>query len=58
MLRTFNCGIGMVVVVATDRLSEVTSALGNAGETPLVIGEILQRQDEAVVYQGSLDHTT
>jgi len=58
MLRTFNCGIGMVVVVASDRLSEVTSALGNAGETPLVIGEILQRQDEAVVYQGSLDHTT
>ena len=58
MLRTFNCGIGMVVVVAADRLSEVTSALGNASETPLVIGEILKRQNEAVVYQGCLDHTT
>jgi phosphoribosylformylglycinamidine cyclo-ligase len=58
MLRTFNCGLGMILVVAADRVADVTSALEDAGETPLVIGEVVRRHDQAVVYQGSLDNTT
>src|SRR3546814_6098831 len=32
MARTFNCGIGMVVVVAEGDVAEVTAALEAAGE--------------------------
>ncbi len=41
MLRTFNCGIGMVVVAAADRTGEVLAALRAAGENPALIGRIV-----------------
>jgi phosphoribosylformylglycinamidine cyclo-ligase len=40
MLRTFNCGIGMIVVAARAAADEVASALSSAGETPVAIGEV------------------
>jgi len=40
MLRTFNCGIGMIVVAARDSVDEVASALSRAGEMPIRIGEV------------------
>jgi phosphoribosylformylglycinamidine cyclo-ligase len=40
MLRTFNCGIGMVVVAARAAANEVASALSSAGETPIRVGEV------------------
>lgn len=45
MLRTFNCGIGMVVVVDPAKAAEVTQALTGAGETVFAIGTI-QAGDE------------
>jgi phosphoribosylformylglycinamidine cyclo-ligase len=39
MLRTFNCGIGLVVVVARESAATVTRVLQSAGETPVHIGE-------------------
>ena len=33
MLRTFNCGIGLVAVVAPDRAEALADALAEAGET-------------------------
>lgn len=41
MLRTFNCGIGMIVVADKSRAGEVVSALQEAGEAPHIIGEII-----------------
>jgi phosphoribosylformylglycinamidine cyclo-ligase len=40
MLKTFNCGVGMVVVAAKGEAGAVLAALRAAGETPIVIGEI------------------
>ena len=40
MARTFNCGIGMVVIVGSGRLDTVTEALTAAGETVFRIGAI------------------
>ncbi|MBB6125060.1 phosphoribosylformylglycinamidine cyclo-ligase [Sphingobium subterraneum] len=40
MARTFNCGIGMVLVVAEENVAAVTAALSNAGETVHRIGAI------------------
>jgi phosphoribosylformylglycinamidine cyclo-ligase len=41
MLKTFNCGIGMVLVVAKAESDQVIRALQEAGEAPYVIGEIV-----------------
>ena len=40
MLKTFNCGIGLVTVVAADRADPVAEALRAAGETVSRIGRI------------------
>lgn len=40
MLRTFNCGIGMVVCIAPNDLEMTLDQLSALGETPYVIGEI------------------
>jgi len=43
MHRTFNCGIGMVVVVAPGAATEIMAQLRAAGETVFQIGEITPR---------------
>jgi phosphoribosylformylglycinamidine cyclo-ligase len=55
LLRTFNCGAGMVVVVPAEAEASVTAALATAGETVTVIGRIGERTGEPVVYGGKLD---
>jgi len=40
LARTFNCGIGMVAIVAPDDVAEVATALERAGETVFRIGEV------------------
>ena len=40
MRRTFNCGVGFVLVVAGDNAEPVLAALLNAGETAFVCGEL------------------
>lgn len=40
MARTFNCGIGMAIVVAADNVSSVTEALMMEGEEVHLIGRI------------------
>jgi phosphoribosylformylglycinamidine cyclo-ligase len=55
MLRTFNCGIGMVVVARKARASEVMAALNAAGEAPVVIGEITPPSGERSSAKGKGD---
>nr|WP_254434881.1 phosphoribosylformylglycinamidine cyclo-ligase [Magnetospirillum sp. UT-4] len=48
MARTFNCGIGMVVVVAADKAAEAARILAEGGETVTTIGTLRARVgDEA-----------
>jgi len=49
LYRTFNCGIGMVVVVARDQADAVADHLRKGGETVFTLGEITPRGAEAVV---------
>jgi phosphoribosylformylglycinamidine cyclo-ligase len=54
MLRTFNCGIGMVVIAAADAVDDVDEALTRAGETPVRLGRITARGSEPVTFSGRL----
>jgi phosphoribosylformylglycinamidine cyclo-ligase len=67
MLRTFNCGIGMILVVAKDSADAVARLLSAEGENPVRIGEIEpgrgvksqakgKGEAEAVRYSGRLGH--
>jgi phosphoribosylformylglycinamidine cyclo-ligase len=52
MLKTFNCGIGMVAVTAPDRAEALAEVFADAGETPIAIGHI--RPGTGVRYKGRL----
>jgi len=53
MLRTFNCGIGMVICVAENLASAVATKLIELGETPHLIGHIEPHDQTApeVIYR-------
>ena len=66
MLRTFNCGLGLVLVVAESEADKVAAALVAASEAPVRIGEIEPGRDvksqakgkgeaDAVRYSGKLE---
>ena len=52
LLKTYNAGVGMVVVVAADKADEATRILQEAGETVYTIGAVTD--GEGVSYEGSL----
>ncbi|NWG23269.1 MAG: phosphoribosylformylglycinamidine cyclo-ligase [Pseudorhodoplanes sp.] len=56
MLRTFNCGIGMVAVVARENADAVTAVLVREGETVVALGEVTATEPgaEPVQYSGML----
>ncbi len=56
MLRTFNCGIGMVIIASADRYRDVLGSLAKSEVTSHIIGEIVPRTigGESISYSGAL----
>jgi phosphoribosylformylglycinamidine cyclo-ligase len=52
LLKTFNCGIGMMLVVAEDRAAALTELLRAAGETVMPMGRVIA--GAGVSYRGHL----
>jgi phosphoribosylformylglycinamidine cyclo-ligase len=56
LLRTFNCGIGMIAIVKSDAVEKVTEVFTASGETVALLGEVIETKGEhRVVYNGHLD---
>lgn len=45
MHRVFNCGIGMVIVVAADQAAAITATLQEQGETVFDLGQIVRQEE-------------
>jgi phosphoribosylaminoimidazole synthetase len=54
MLRTFNCGIGMVAVVAAGQAAQVAAVLQQTGEQVTPIGLICPRRDAGLITRGAI----
>jgi len=54
MLRTFNCGVGMLAAVAPEDADALVEHLRAAGETAARVGNLVERTGDPVVFQGSL----
>ncbi|NOD96003.1 phosphoribosylformylglycinamidine cyclo-ligase [Ruegeria sp. HKCCD6228] len=52
MLKTFNCGIGLIVVCTADKADELSALLADAGETVARIGTVTETP--GVAYSGKL----
>ena len=56
MLRTFNCGLGLIVIADAEKSGHVIDAFGVAGEHAVRIGKLVKGDGEAkVAYRGTLN---
>ncbi|MGD9768215.1 MAG: AIR synthase-related protein, partial [Pseudolabrys sp.] len=56
LLRTFNCGVGMIALAAADQADKVIAVLKREGENAFPIGTVTTANGEPrVTYSGHLD---
>jgi phosphoribosylformylglycinamidine cyclo-ligase len=52
MFRTFNCGIGMVLIVAQEATDDILERLRGLGEKAFLMGEVRtgnERQEQVII---------
>jgi phosphoribosylformylglycinamidine cyclo-ligase len=54
MLRTFNCGVGMMVAVGASDAEALVTLLNGEGETATIVGELRARTGDPVTFDGKL----
>jgi phosphoribosylformylglycinamidine cyclo-ligase len=56
MLRTFNCGIGMIAIVEASQADAISEAFRTAGQVAVRMGSVVARDpgQASVVYTGAL----
>jgi phosphoribosylformylglycinamidine cyclo-ligase len=54
MLRTFNCGVGMLVAVAPGDAERLVGHLNASGEIAAIVGSLTARTGEPVTFEGTL----
>ena len=47
MLTTFNCGLGLLLIVAEEHCDATVQTLTGEGEAPVVVGEIVSKDTVA-----------
>ena len=55
MLRTFNCGMGMIAIVSEDAKDQVIEILQREGEEPIVLGSLSAYKPGEVIFAGLLE---
>jgi phosphoribosylformylglycinamidine cyclo-ligase len=56
MLRTFNCGIGMIVITSAKDADAVMQTFASSGEKAVALGNVVKTSgQERVIYDGKLD---
>ena len=53
MYEIFNMGIGMVLAVSPEKISELQSDLTKRGEEYYLIGKVTEKQESAIVFKGA-----
>lgn len=46
LCRTFNCGVGMILIVDTANVEIVSKLLSDVGEVPMTVGRLILRQND------------
>jgi phosphoribosylformylglycinamidine cyclo-ligase len=54
MLRTFNCGVGMICAIAPDEAERLVEHLNAQGEKAAIVGKLTERSGEPVTFDGKL----
>ena len=57
MLRTFNCGIGMIAIVEPSKVEGAIATLSRNGEQVIRLGTVVSTHgdNQRVTYSGQLD---
>lgn len=54
LLRTFNCGVGMLVAVTPEDAEKLVDHLNASGEIASIVGKLTARTGESVTFDGKL----